>query len=223
MDDLNAILIDFTDEWLSDPDRLSIIEKVEIAVRDGNDSIFKSIKTIERCELGMYLQRYLWTNDQEYSAVPSDDGSQGNSDTQVLKLFDEVPLVCGAIATVSGTDGDQRLFVGDTLEGFDCPDCVNVDFTIEESVLDGTIDIIGTVRILDADGGSVDTIDYHEPWYPLGGFVVYLAGTPYYGISDNPADGTGTGAFRIKGVPKGFISCGWHRTSVGLTTTLARN
>lgn len=203
VDDLNAILIDFTDDWLSDPDRLCIIEKVEIAVRDGNDSIFKSIKTLERCELGMYLQRYLWTNDQEYSAVPSDDGSQGSSDTQVLKLFDEVPLVCGAIATVSGTDGDQRLFVGDTLEGFDCPDCVNVDFTIEESALDGIVDIIGTVRILDEEGGSIDTIDYHEPWYPLGGFVVYLAGTPYYGISDNPADDSGTGAFRIKGVPKG--------------------
>ena len=208
VDDLNAIEIDFTDTRLGDPSWLCIIQKVEIAVRDGNDGIFKSIKTLDRCDLGLNRQVYVWTNDEEYAIVPSDDGSQGTSDSQVLKLYDEVPLVSASLVTAAGSEGDYRQFLGDNLEGYECPDCVEAEYEIVENIIDGTVSIIGTVRILDEPGGSEVDPDYStnntlEEQEEVGGIPIYLAGTNYFAISNNPADGSGDGSFEIKGVPPG--------------------
>lgn len=217
VDDLNAIEIDFTDTRLGDPSWLCIIQKVEIAVRDGNDGIFKSIKTLDRCDLGLNRQVYVWTNDEEYAVVPSDDGSQGTSDTQVLKLYDDVPLVSASLVTAAGSEGDYRQFLGDNLEGYECPDCVEAEYEIVDNVVDGTVDIVGTVRVLEEDGGIEIDPDFLN--LRLSGFVVYLAGTSYYGISNNPNEGGGDGAFIIKGVPRGkyllrvaSYACGFDNT-----------
>jgi len=140
-------------------------------------------------------------NDKLYSNVESDDLSV-SPDIQVLKLFDSVPLVSGALATASDSNGNNMLFLGSNLEGYDCPDCVEMEVTAEEWDDECLIDIKGTVTIINDAAYPAADPDYSA--YPLGGFVVYLAGTNFYAISNNPADGSGDGSFTIPNVPRGF-------------------
>jgi len=74
--------------------------------------------------------------------------------------------------------------------------------TAEEWNDECLIDIKGTVEII--NNAAYPTADPDYSAYPLGGFVVYLAGTNYFAISNNPADGSGDGAFTIPKVPRGF-------------------
>lgn len=195
INDLNAIEIDFSDERFADVAWMTMIEKVEIAVREGNDEVWKTIKTLERCEIGLTISKYTWLNDQNYAAVPSDDPSQGSPTLQVLKLFDEVPRIVGSLDAATGSNGDQRLYLANLLEGYDCPDCVDLQVQYDEYNLDGTVDIIGSIRFLDEDGGSEVSPSFFST---LRKIPVYLAGTNYYGLADFD-DKT----FTIKNVPIG--------------------
>lgn len=200
---LNAIDIDFTEaNKFTDPQWMCIIRGVEIAVRDGNDGLWKLIKTLDYCDVGIKTNKYTWLNDKVYSVIPSDDPSQGRPDLQVLKLFDNVPLIAGTVETITGTDSDQRVVLGDIQEGLECIECPVVEITSTDYPGDDClVDIIGTVSVWNSrDDMEIDP-DYRD--YALEGFVVYLAGTNFYAISNNPADGSGDGSFRIKGVPKG--------------------
>lgn len=196
---LNGIKVDFTDDRLSSISWLNIIRFVEIAFRDGNENDWRLIERIPVCEIGIATQVYSFYNDKLYSTVPSDDTST-SSELQVLKPFDFLPIKSAALTAGSDNDGNSLLFLADNLENYTNPDCVTLIAQPEEFADECLIDIIGTVEIINDANFSTADPDYSN--YPLDGFVVYLAGTPYYGISLNPADGSGTGAFRISGVPK---------------------
>lgn len=202
---LNGIKVVFTDPRLNDPLWLAQIRFIELAFRDGNDGLFRRIERIPTCEMGSVEQSYLFLNDGAYSVVPSDDLSVATGDTQVLTNFSNIPRICGALAPIAAEDGNLRLSVGATLEGFDCPECMDAEVTADVEVQeDGLVNIRGTVQIFN-DPIATDT-DMRYPNYVLGGMVIYLAGTGYYAISDNPLDGTGTGEFVITGVPRGRYS-----------------
>lgn len=210
---LNVIRIDFTDTRLSDPSWLSIVRAVEIAFRDGNENDWKLIKRIDSCEIGIKAQRFDFYNDKLYGTLPSDDTSTDAS-LQVLKPFDYAPIRSLCMETSANSDGNGLLFLGANQENYDNPDCVTMGVTAISYSDDCLVDIIGTVVIENDPNFSGDNPDFDH--YPLGGIVVYLAGTPYYAISDNPADGTGDGSFRISGVPNGknyIIRAASHRCS----------
>ena len=199
---LNAIEVDFTDARFASSSWMSIIRGVEIAMRDGNDGLWKMIKTLDICDLGIMTNKYVWSNDLMSIPVASDDPSQGNPSLQVLKLFDEVPLVAATMEVTTGTESDQRLYLGNLKEGYDCIECPEIQAYYGEYVGNECFtSITGTVQVFATDG--VTQVDPNFRDYALGGFVVYLAGTQYYAISDNPADGTGSGTFTIPRVPKG--------------------
>lgn len=202
---LNAIEVDFSETLLTDPDWLTLIREVEVAWRDGNDGEFLLIKRIPVCEIGILKQKVLFYNDQLYQSVESDEGS--SDDTQVLKNFDWLPLISSGVETSSDEKGRTRLFLAGNTEGYDCPDCVEMTITTEEFTDVNLITIKGTVDIINHPDFPSD----YPSWYPpssdlksIGGLVVYLAGTDYYAVSDNP-DNTNpaTGYFEIKGVPRG--------------------
>lgn len=201
---LNAIRVTYTDERLNDVKWLSMIEAVELVFRDGNTEPFRLLKRIDMCELGVQSQSYLFTNDGQYSVIASDDLSVGDGATQVIANYFPVPRICGAIAPVSSSDGDVRLVLGANKENFDCPSCPEVSVVAGSGDISGLVDIRGVVEIVN-DPRAFDTV-MRFPNYVLGGFVVYLAGTPYYAVSDNPLDGSGTGEFVIKNVPRGQYS-----------------
>lgn len=199
---MNAIDVDFTDVILSKASWLTMIRYVEVAVREGNTGLFRLIDRFPVCGIGVGTQRIRFFNDKLLSVVPSDDTSIA-SDAQVLKDYDYVPLLTGTLTMTADEQGSNRLMLGANLEGYDCPDCVSVEFSEEEDESSCLVNISGTV-IIDRTFSSL--ADDHIPdydHYPLGGFVIYLAGTNYYAISNNPVDGSGDGSFLIKGVPKG--------------------
>lgn len=203
-DSLNAIEVDFTDERLNDDQWLSTIRYVELVFRNGNDDEFKLIERIPSCKIGSVKQLYVFKNDGLYSVVGSDDLSLATDNTQVLTNYHNVPRIAGALAPIVGEDGNLRLALGACLEGYDCPDCIDADATPTAYGNTEFVDIVGTVQMFN-DSRANDTV-MRFPNYALGGFVVYLAGTDYYGISNNPLDGSGDGHFIIRNVPKGRYS-----------------
>ena len=200
LDDLNAIEVDFSDERLKDPSWLFLIRAVEVAFRDGNTNEFKLIDRYDVCEIGILRQKILFLNDKLYQNVESDDVST-SADTQVLKLFDNIPIKCGALAMASDSNGVNRMFLGSNLEGYKNPDCVEMTAEAVPWEEECLISIRGTVEII--NNAAYPSADPDYSAYPLDGFVVYLAGTNYFAISHNPADGSGDGSFVIPDVPKG--------------------
>lgn len=209
MDFLNAIEVDFTEKRLNDPGSLCIIKKVEIAFRIGNRGLFKTADILDICEIGIGRNTYIFRHDKMYTVVESDD-YVANESGQAFKLYDNVPRISGAMEVVADESGNNIAVLGANLENYDCVDCVDIDFDIinDEDIEDCLVTIRGTVYVHDrvTYGTPVnDTTQSPEPSFPdmvLPGFVVYLANTSYYGISDNPLGGGGTGEFEIKNVPR---------------------
>lgn len=203
-ENLNAIRVDYSDARLMTAEWLGEIRFVELAVRDGNDALWRAFKNIPACEFGTKNKQYVdFLNDKTYSVVASDDISQATDSTQVLKLFDSIPRKAMAVALASDGGGDTRLFLGGGFEGYDCPDCVSLDTTPANYYDECFVSISG--RVVMSEG-------LPAPGYggmSLGGFVVYLAGTDFWAISDNPHASTGitgTGNFVIRNVPRGVYS-----------------
>lgn len=222
IDQLNEIDIDFTDQRLNDPSFLAMISFVEVAFRIGNNGVFRSIDIIRACEIGVRRQFTIFRNDKLYSVVPSDDAVPvGN--LQVLKLFDSVPVLSGTLENVADREGNSRIFLGANLENYNCPDCIDMQMTVDEKPTDDCLfTITGKVEVTNLvyDINNLNPPTFtpaNYPSYPSGspvdyfrfnqmrldGFVVYVTGTNYYAVSDNPKNGTGTGDFEITGVPKG--------------------
>ncbi len=197
---LNCIEVDFTDERLSQPTWLNIIRAVEVAVRDGNENDWRLVGRFEVCEIGIQRQYIKFYNDKQYSTLPSDDTST-DVELQVLKPFDFVPIRSMALDVSADSEGNNLLFLGGNEENYDNPDCIQFEVEAVEREEDCLVNIIGTVEIINDSNFAADPPDFSP--YPLEGIVVYLAGTPYYAVSNNPADGTGDGSFIIYGVPRG--------------------
>lgn len=216
LESLNAIEINFTDELLNNPDTLNIIRKVEIAFREGNLGLFRTADILDICEIGINQQIYIFRNDKMYSIVPSDD-TPVSGQTQALKLFDSVPRIAGTMETVADRKGNNRLYYGANLENYNVLECIDLAWELGVTPDDeGYITITGRVDISYLTGMANDNffrpaVTSLDPTYDLDqtvleGFVVYLAGTTYYGISKNfmvPTVVTATGEFEIRNVPKG--------------------
>ncbi len=197
---LNAIEVDFSDDRLKDPSWLFMIRSVEVAFRNGNIEPFRLIDRFEVCKIGVKRQYITFLNDKLYQVVESDDISSSPS-VQVLKPFDWVPLITGTVAAVADANGNTLLTLGALLEGFDGPDCLEMEVSAEVWDDECLIDISGTVNIINHPDYPSAEADYSR--YALGGFVVYLAGTDYFAVSNNPTDGSGDGRFTIPQVPRG--------------------
>jgi hypothetical protein len=205
----NAVDIDFTTSRLNNPESLAIIKRVELAFREGNTGVLKSIKIIDTCKIGINEQVYRFKNDQLFSIVESDDANNSGS-TQVLKLFDSVPVLTGCLDAVADNKGNTRLFCAANLENYDPLDCVDMIFDVsDEEQDDCLVTITGTVNLFNVDiinnlitASPQNKVDFPSDYYSINGFIVYLAGTNFYAVSDNPING-GNGKFTINGVPKG--------------------
>ena len=198
---LNGVEIDFTNELLNDINWLSLIKKVDLFVRRGNDGEWKKITTLEQDQFGILENKYVWFNDNASTVI---------SNAQADKYFDSVPLLSSAQEFVK-----NRLYHANTLEGYD-PVCVEakVDITYElPQEQPPTFTIEGSVAVSARLNGS--GFDEHQPIWndgatgpvfggmssvldgyvheiasdydqiiPLGGFVLYLAGTEHHAISE---------------------------------------
>lgn len=194
----NYIEVDFSDDRLVDDDCLSVISKVDLAVREGNTGTWKKVITLGQSDFA-FSQKFRFFNNGTYTEI-----SQAESD----KPFDNVPLLSNALSIVKG-----RTILGNNTEGYDVP-CVDgkVSIDFEDSQEPGVISSIrGRVRIINprntntdwaynqpiinygvGDGASFGGLggntksdvgsDYNQK-IPLKGFVAYLAGTNFSDVS----------------------------------------
>jgi hypothetical protein len=206
IDSLNHIKIDFTEDRFSDADVLSDIKGVEILFREGNTGLWKLAEFVDACRLGIGENYYRFFNDRLYNTVASDDDG-GTAETQAIKPYDFVPHTATSLAAISDKNGNTKLLIGAGEENREPPEEAKIEWAVtSEQEEDCTITITGRITCRAIFDGYSNGLRYYTPTggidQPLGGFVVYLAGTEYYGIS-NSAGVNADGTFEITDVPRG--------------------
>jgi hypothetical protein len=227
---LNYVEVDFSDTRLSSADNL-IIKRVEIAAREGNSGKFRFIKSIERED---YLLSTIFDfyNDGAYSVI---------GDAESNKLFDAIPRQSSALTIMKNRlfldkkkEGFDPVQVDATLnltlqeptsEGkWNVKGRIYITHTPQSSLYCGifsqTTEREGMCffspdeRIDGAkDLGNFSGGRRFENFLPSGGFVVYLAGTPFYAVSRQiaipglPVRDSVTNAIKIDSNQEALIAC----------------
>ncbi len=202
----NCIKIDFSTDLLNNLDWLVFIKKVELFFREGNDGEWKKITTLNQSEFGVSEHYFRFYNDNAYPVI-----SQEEQD----KAYDSVPLLSQTQEfTKNRLFHGNNLEGYDPV----CLDA-DVDITYQSATaLPETFSVSGEIDIRNffvangdysdhqaiwdeqgGDGpvfggiGAANTVNDIETDYkqgiPLGGFVVYLAGTSYYAITSQQGNG----------------------------------
>jgi len=199
-ENLNGIRIFYTDDRLLDVSSRAVIKQVELCFREGNGGKWKLIESLTEAEIGAKEVDHFFDfyNDEAYTFLPEAESNIN---------YHEVPKKSDTQEFV-----ENRLYHGGITRGFD-PVCVEADINIgynDPIEVPNTYSISGSILIKnkfksspydqqviwqeEEDGaikfGGVDSgskldtdIDYDQG-IPLGGFVVYLAGTDFYDITD---------------------------------------
>lgn len=220
-DGMNSIRVFINDDGFNDTPLRSIVKRFSVAFREGNDGVFRLITTDSVSSLRRDSQYIDFYNDKTYPVVGS-DASGAAADTQALKLFDFVPRGAVSMTDIIDEDGNAILALGGLLEGGDIAD-TSIKYTISDSPPEGgvgeepslcNVTIRGRIDMAYTDfqanyqlaQGYPSRRRFRSVVHNLeggaSGFVVYLAGTDLYGISDN-FQLDPTGVFEIRNVPKG--------------------
>lgn len=195
----NYIEVDFDNDIFNDPASLSIIRGVNIAVRELNTGAWKLVAELSKAQFIANGNLYKFYNDVVAEVLDAADAA---------KWFDSVGLKVKSQEVVN-----DRIFDGGITEGYDnvCVDA-KLDLAYEENVKQDTFSISGDIFIRNifsnqteymahqpihnsgsaiGFGGFGQTLGFvsgyasdYKQTLPLGGFVMYLAGTPYYAVSE---------------------------------------
>ncbi len=123
-------LIDFYDERLNSIDWLTIIKKVEIGVRYGNTQPLRTVKTLDTSEIGFTtagknilvptaLSNHFKHTDSFYTNVVGSDDNTSDNTVQVLKLYDNVPILSHTINMIADENGSTIAVTGNSVRGYD--------------------------------------------------------------------------------------------------------
>ncbi len=124
----NKIVVVLNDDKLDVSNWKTWIRKIELAVRIGEDGIWKSAGIYDIADIGVNVHEIDFFNDEVYTAIASDTNSE--SDAQALANFDFCPRIAEGMATLIGREGEARLSMGGMLEGFDLEDCVDAEIEV---------------------------------------------------------------------------------------------
>lgn len=201
----NCILIDFDDEILSTAFTRAEIKAVEVFVRNGNESEWKSIDVLDK-EEWVYTKQLTFYNDGLYPVIDPFYADRN---------FWQVPLKARSQENFADTDDNNRGIMAGITEGFDNT-CLSAKFNVEYDqstpILGNLGEITGTLRIggpfySDIDyinqqpiyvrdnnvgpvfGGIGSSTSYNTPQaagqtIPTGGFPLYLVGTNFQTITE---------------------------------------
>lgn len=130
-DEYNELRIRIDDDLVNSDDWRSLIRKLKVAVRYGDNEPWRLIETtdISRVQIGTHDWKFY--NDASFSIIPSDENS--TDDVQALGLFDFIPRIAGVLKSISDKEGNVRFAIGAGLEGFDTVDTTNTDIVQTES------------------------------------------------------------------------------------------
>ena len=195
---LNGIKICYTDERLLDLASRSVIKQVELCFREGNGGKWRLMETVYKENIGATAADHCFNfyNNQAYPFLPEAESNIN---------YHEVPKKSETQEFI-----ENRLYHGGITRGFD-PVCVDAEINVsynDPSQVPGLFSITGTIMIQNnffggdlaqqviwqgESGGDImyggvnyigttPTTSYGQQ-IPLRGFVVYLTGTDYYGIT----------------------------------------
>lgn len=221
----NLIRVNFTDDILNTEKDLCDIKYVEIIVREGNTGAFKSVKKIDVCDLTFPTQYFDFRNDGSYPVIQEDSKKPyeylplksiahaivddraylGNT----LENYNNLDCVEGKVNVAYETieeckeefvtiKGKIRI-VNELEYGDDIFNLINRWTFLWQPIWSKTGDkfYYGSVGNLELalDKPDENKADINKQEIPLGGFVVYLAGTSNYAISvQNPIVATVPGS-----------------------------
>lgn len=207
----NYLLVDFTDARLTDPALVSVIQRVELAVNEpAKDEVWKTVKIFEQHEIaGPQQAKFKFYNDGNYPAIAptlitrqfdslfikhkskefaadrqivggGTEGYDGPCSNAKLLLSYQQPDVVSGRYNVNLRLGIQPfLYTGSNANGqpFAQQPVIKMDPTIGSQNWGSCFRFNGNTE---AQLGS--TANYFQGM-PSTGFIAYLAGTPYYGVS----------------------------------------
>ncbi len=188
----NAILIEFLDENLLGDLRHNI-RAVDIIFAQGNDPNWKLFRRLNTGELGNGI---LFYNDGYYQAVAQSEIN--------------IPYYAIPNKSAAQSFAVNRGFLTANEEGYDP---IAVDMTASYVPVPNQLpnsselfSVKGQIAVVNPNGTAVPRTDFVPGvTMKLDGFVVYLAGTPYYAVSKIVSSGTDLiFDFEIKDVPRGI-------------------
>ncbi|OHC00335.1 MAG: hypothetical protein A2Z57_04390 [Planctomycetes bacterium RIFCSPHIGHO2_12_39_6] len=215
---LNYIELDFNDLDILDPDWISVIKGIEVSVREHNTGKLQHVQTLEQFEFLGSQGKFKFYNDSYYPEIDP---------AEAFKNYDAVARKVNSHEFV-----ENRLFDGGLVEGYN-PECIDaslalsyeIDPVVQTFNISGKLfikslynvisDYVNFQPIHDTGAGvgfggfmPVDVqngyITDYDQQLPLGGFVMYLAGTGHYGVSQQnpPANGASVTSNNVwKSVP----------------------
>ena len=202
----NYIDLDFNDDRLFDNGSLSMLRRIEISVREHNNDKLKFVQSLDKWEFLLNQNTFRFYNDGIYSVIDQ---------AEDFKNYDSLPLLAKSQEFVN-----NRLFYGGITEGYDpaCIDAkLNLSYTQQPQVntysFSGRIyiknlfanlsdyqssqpihnlnDNVGYVFGGFGNSDIVQTVgSNYKQTIPLGGFVMYLAGTKLFDVSKQPTFST---------------------------------
>jgi len=204
----NCIDIGFDDPWLSDPAMRGEIEFIDLFVRDHNDGSWFKFRTLEKYEW-VYSRTFRFFNDGTYTASDQAYNEAGNTYVPpianaleaLVDADDNTRIVLGGI-----TEGDDNpcveVVLSPKIEAISAnalpPARVRFEIRINNAFdqsLPQWYNVNQTIGVYDESVGptfggmflaTIGHTNDPETWgqkLPLGGFVVYAAGTDKIGIS----------------------------------------
>lgn len=115
--DFNKIIININDTRFLAAEWKSLVRKIEIAVRDGENGLWKSVGVYNVADIGVNVNEIEFLNDTILPVIPSDTNSA--PDTQALKNFDYVPRLAETLVPVYGKEGECRLAICGVVDDYD--------------------------------------------------------------------------------------------------------
>ena len=199
----NYIEIDYSQPELVDESVLSIIKYVELGFREGNTGKWKYITKIAPEDFDYPTQKYKFYNDGVYPAIP---------EQEISIQYDNVPRLALGHALSKNRSHFAGVLMGyDAPECVDMGHSITYETVSQDGTwtLKGRLkihnyfreagddDLVQVVHDLGDDvshsstvyGGIGKTYKVanvglkYKQWLPLGGFVVYIAGTPYHAVT----------------------------------------
>jgi hypothetical protein len=205
----NYVLLDYQDnDSLVTASYRSVIKKVELLMREGNNGKWQSIVILDKYELS---GTYRFYNDGQYFSI---------ADSEANTLYDSVPIVVHGGQEI----GNNRLFYADFEEGRDeVPVDMQVSIDFHEASQPKTWTLRMKVRSINFFDSAVagpikvgdtwffgkaanqDNLGVYNQFLPSEGFIAYLAGTNLFGISEH-SDGNPEGELLIRNIVPGSYS-----------------
>lgn len=136
----NYIKINFNNADAVDSNIWVVLKSIRVLYRIGNEGLWRDVVTLEPCDFyaldgATPVAEYDFYNDQVTAAV---------SDSLTTVPFDAVPRKANALTFTQG-----RIITGGALQGYDAPDCVDANLTVNVDNVDKQklYKVTGSVRI----------------------------------------------------------------------------